>query len=238
MDYFNQIHDIAPISGGVVQDSSGNILDRVLSSTYSNINGYDNNIVDMSGASGGSGRGENYSYDDYLNWKLENPMLNTLSFNNWVDIMKINDVDNTANNTINDVVRGEDDNIQDDSIEALLKKMIITANEQNQLSYQTAQQVREFNHNEAEIERAWQEKMRDTQIQSTMKQLKEAGINPLLALSGSLSYANASAGASGSASNVSYANDNSIISALIVALAGIASSIFRSNPLMKAALSA
>lgn len=143
----------------------------------------------------------------------------------------------SANNLANDVLRGEDPNQQeDDSLEDLLKKMIITANTQNQLSYQTAQQVRQFNHDEAELERNWQERMRDTQIESTMKQLKEAGINPLLALSGSLGYANASSGASGSGSNVSFANDNSIISALIVALAGIASSIFRSNSLMKAAL--
>lgn len=229
MDPIKEIPGSSSPITGVVQDSSGNILDRVLSSTYSNINGYDNNTVNMSGSSGGSGRGNNIGSIPIDISNVFNPALGNSVVNGQVSA--------SANNLANDILRGEDPNQQeDDSIEALLKKMIITANEQNQLSYQTAQQVRQFNHDEAEIERNWQEMMRDTQIQSTMKQLKEAGINPLLALSGSLGYANASSGASGSGSNVSFANDNSIISALIVALAGIASSIFRSNPLMKKAL--
>lgn len=145
----------------------------------------------------------------------------------------------TANNVNDSYTNGENSEYNGArSIEDLFHDLLVTAQNQNQLSYQTAREVREFNHNEAELERKWQEAMRDSQIKSTMKQLKEAGINPLLALTGSLGYANASSGSTATASNPSYANDNAIISALIVALAGVASSIFRSNPLMKAALAA
>lgn len=136
----------------------------------------------------------------------------------------------SANNLANDISRGESSNLESskdylERITGIIANGIYTAKEQNALNLSEAEKVREYNAIEAEKARAYQLMLRDTQIQSTMKQLKEAGINPLLALSGSLGYANASSPAQASSSHTTFGNDNSIVSALILAVASAIGSL-------------
>lgn len=80
----------------------------------------------------------------------------------------------TANSVNDSYTNGENsENNGARTIEDLFHDLLVTAQNQNQLSYQTAKEVREYNHNEAALERAWQEMMRNTQIQSTMKQVMD-----------------------------------------------------------------
>ena len=106
----------------------------------------------------------------------------------------------------------------------------LTAMDSNALNHMSAEQVMKYNSEEAEKSRQFQLMMRDTQIQSTMKQLREEGINPLLALSGSLSYAQGSSGSSASASAQRYDNDDALISAFLRSVASIIGNIARAIP--------
>lgn len=176
-----------PISGGVVQDSSGNILDRDVTPDF----------------------GQLYNYEKEKNYRSPQE---------------------TANEILNDVVRGETSNLESskdylERITGIIANGIYTAKEQNALNLAEAEKVRQYNASEAEKARAFQMMLRDTQIQSTLKQLKDNGINPLLALSGSLGYANASSPAQASSSHTTFGNDNSIMSALIIAVASALGSL-------------
>lgn len=191
-----------PIAG-VVQDSSGNILDRELAPTYSQI----------------------YYYDKYKNEGKPD----YLQGSGYIDEDGQYIFEDPANKAVNDILRGEKTNANDflEDSTGILTKLIQTAIDSNALNQRSADITRAFNHDEAEISRRWQEHMRDTQIESTMRQLRNEGINPLLALNGSLSYANSSAGAQANASNQTYSNDNQLISSFIYGLAMILSSAVR-----------
>lgn len=106
----------------------------------------------------------------------------------------------------------------------------LTAMDSNALNHMSAEQVMKYNSEEAEKSRQFQLMMRDTQIQSTMKQLRDEGINPLLALSGSLGYAQGSSGSSASASAQKYDNDDALISAFLRSVASVIGNLARAIP--------
>lgn len=84
-----------------------------------------------------------------------------------------------------------------------------------------------FNSAEAQKSRDWSEYMRDTQVQSYMNQLKDAGINPILAVSGGFNgdgYSS-SAVASAYSGTSPYSNSSRVDAAIIRALGSAFSSI-------------
>lgn len=106
-------------------------------------------------------------------------------------------------------------------------KDVNTSKDSNYLNYDSAEKVMKFNAEEAEKNRAWQKMMSDTSYQRAVADLKSAGINPLMAVSG-LSGASSGSGSSASTSNQTYDNDQTIISALIRGLSQVLSTTINS----------
>ena len=77
----------------------------------------------------------------------------------------------------------------------------INAQIANNYAHQMWQQTAEYNAEEAAKQRAWLEMMANTVYQRTVKDMKEAGINPVLAAGMGLGTASVSGGSAASASN-------------------------------------
>lgn len=87
-----------------------------------------------------------------------------------------------------------------------------------------------FNSAEAQKTRDWNQMMRDTQVSSYMKQLKENGINPILAVQSGFSGGAYPSSATGTAYSGStpYSNSSKIDAAIINAIGSIVSSTISS----------
>lgn len=86
---------------------------------------------------------------------------------------------------------------------------------------------REFAASEAQKAREWSEHMRDSSYGSTVKQLRELGLNPYVALSG-FSQASTPSGASASSSGARVGSSASLVSTLANSAFNLGASIFRS----------
>lgn len=76
----------------------------------------------------------------------------------------------------------------------------------NGINQQTMQMIMEFNHNEALLQREWEEQMSNTAYQRAIQDMKAAKINPILAAMNGGASTPSGASASGSALNAAMAN--------------------------------
>lgn len=93
---------------------------------------------------------------------------------------------------------------------------------QDLLGIGTARRTNEFNAQQAQIQRDWEEKMSNTAYQRAMNDMQAAGINPAMALSSGASSASTPAGAS--ASGVQASGRGNVISSLINSAANLSKS--------------
>lgn len=90
----------------------------------------------------------------------------------------------------------------------------------------------QYNSAEAQKVRDWNEYMRDTQVQSYMKQLRDAGINPILAVQSGFAGASypTSAQAQSYSGNAPYSNSARVESAIIRTVGSVLSSLIKVLP--------
>ena len=88
----------------------------------------------------------------------------------------------------------------------------------------------QYNSAEAQASRDWNKMMRDTQVSSYMNQLRENGINPILALQSGYSGASYPSSATGQAysGTAPFSNSSRVEAALIRALGSVVSSALSS----------
>lgn len=75
---------------------------------------------------------------------------------------------------------------------------IQSANNANTTALSAWKEAAEYNAKQAEIQRAWQERMANTQYQRAVEDMKKAGLNPIMALANGLSGASVGSGATAS----------------------------------------
>lgn len=107
-------------------------------------------------------------------------------------------------------------------------QLIWTANDQFEAAQASAEKAMQFNAEQAQIQRDWEENMSNTSYQRAVKDLEAAGLNPILAVAG-MSGASTPSGASASGYTASSANDNTIIATLISSLSDIINTAISSS---------
>lgn len=75
---------------------------------------------------------------------------------------------------------------------------IQSANNANTTALSAWKEAAEYNAKQAEIQRAWQERMSNTQYQRAVEDMKKAGLNPIMALANGFSGASIGSGATAS----------------------------------------